>query len=398
MSTAAATFDDDIFLLLLLSNSAQCLNAPARFIDTLDEEGRSRRIRRIPRIALVDPNLSPWVKVYTSGSETAMITFTGLDYPTFNFLAVEFEVLYNMYTPYSRNGKIILKRQVGRFRRPRSLDSRGCLALVLAYTRTKGATFVLCMLFGIIGTTASLFLRFGRRLLLKILKSLDGAKVQMPPLGDIDEYKCVVVGMYPSLVDVWYVVDGLKLLLEQPRNGRIQSCFYNGWTHDHYVTNIFAFAPNGQIIACSINNPGNVHDSQVAEQGGVYEKLEDQHRITGGKGVVDSAFSRGRYPFLIKSCQTLPTDATQRIVLVNDEATSLRQSSEWGMRGLQGSFPRLKDRFMYEEYGERLLVLLTIVHLYNFRARYVGMNQIRSVFMPTLEQYSADIILEWVQN
>ena len=134
MSTAAATFDDDIFLLLLLSNSVQCLNAPARFIDTLDEEGRSRRIRRIPRIALVDPNLSPWVKVYTSGSETAMITFTGLDYPTFNFLAVEFEVLYNMYTPYSRNGKIILKRQVGRFRRPRSLDSRGCLALVLAYT------------------------------------------------------------------------------------------------------------------------------------------------------------------------------------------------------------------------------------------------------------------------
>jgi hypothetical protein len=53
---------------------------------------------------------------------------------------------------------------------------------------------------------------------------------------------------------------------------------------------------------------------------------------------------------------------------------------------------------MYEEYGEWLLVLLTIVHLYNFCARYVGINQIRSVFMPTLEQYNADIILEWVQN
>ena len=43
----------------------------------------------------------------------------------------------------------------------------------------------------------------------------------MPPLGDIDEYKRVVVEMYPSLEDVWFVVDGLKLLLEQPRNGRI---------------------------------------------------------------------------------------------------------------------------------------------------------------------------------
>ncbi len=74
--------------------------------------------------------------------------------------------------------------------------------------------FVLCMMFGIIGTTASLFLRFGRWLLLKILKTLDGAKVQMPFLGHIDEYKCVVVEMYPSLENVWFVVDGLKLLLE----------------------------------------------------------------------------------------------------------------------------------------------------------------------------------------
>jgi hypothetical protein len=173
-------------------------------------------------------------------------------------------------------------------------------------------------------------------------------------------------------------------------------CFYNGWTHDHYVTNIFVFAPNGQIIACSINNPGNFYDSQVAEQGGVYKNLEEQHRLMGGKGVVDSAFSRDRYTFLIKSCQMLLTNATQCIVLVNDEATSLWQSFEWGMRGLQGSFPRLKDRFMYEEYGEQLLVLLTILHLYNFLARYVGMNQIRSVFMPVIEQYNADIILEWV--
>lgn len=112
--------------------------------------------------------------------------------------------------------------------------------------------------------------------------------------------------------------------------------------------------------------------------------------------MVDSAFSRDRYTFLIKSCQMLLTNATQCIVLVNDEATSLWQSFEWGMRGLQGSFPRLKGRFMYEEYGEQLLVLLTILHLYNFLARYVGMNQIRSVFMPVIEQYNADIILECV--
>ncbi len=102
MSTAAGAADDDILLFYLLLIGDPLFHPPAKFIENLDEEGRSRRVRWIPRVALVDPNVSPWVKVYTSGSETAMITFTGLDYPTFNFLAVEFEVLYNMYTPLER--------------------------------------------------------------------------------------------------------------------------------------------------------------------------------------------------------------------------------------------------------------------------------------------------------
>ncbi len=52
--------------------------------------------------------------------------------------------------------------------------------------------------------------------------------------------------------------------------------FNNGCTHDHYVTNIFLFTPNGQILACSVNNLGNVHYSQIAEQDGPYKKMEEQ--------------------------------------------------------------------------------------------------------------------------
>jgi hypothetical protein len=36
-----------------------------------------------------------------------------------------------------------------------------------------------------------------------------------------------------------------------------------------------------------------------------------------------------------------------------EETTALKQASEWGMIGLQSSCPRVKERFMYEEYGER---------------------------------------------
>ncbi len=163
--------EDDLLLLFMLSSSSISNNKnTASFRSLLSHEGRSMRDRRIPRIALLEPNISSWVKLYTSGSESAMITLIGLDYPLFRFLSVDFEVLYNKYTPYSRNGKIILKQRNGRFHRPRCLDSHGCLALVTA-------------------SVVSLCLWFGWHLLLKVLKSLDGAKVQMPSLDEIEEFK-----------------------------------------------------------------------------------------------------------------------------------------------------------------------------------------------------------------
>jgi hypothetical protein len=75
--------------------------------------------------------------------------------------------------------------------------------------------------------------------------------------------------------------------------------------NDHYVSNIFVFCPCGVIVACSVNHLACMHDSQ----GGVYAKLEVAYDASVDKGVVDSAFARGRYEFLIKSCQTNPTNS-----------------------------------------------------------------------------------------
>ena len=57
-------------------------------------------------------------------------------------------------------------------------------------------------------------------------------------------------------------------------NVSIQSRFYNGWTHDHYVTNLLGFTPAGTISVACMNVPGSIHDSTVAEWGEVYDKLE----------------------------------------------------------------------------------------------------------------------------
>ena len=120
----------------------------------------------------------------------------------------------------------------------------------------------------------------------------------------------------------------------------------------------------------------------VADWGRICGKLKEVYVRTGGKCTVNSAFSKRRAPFLIKSSQQLPYGGEE--ILVNEEATLMRQSAEWGMRAFQASFPRIKDRIIYEEKGERKLILEMLVYLFNFRANKVGISQIKNTYLTPL--------------
>lgn len=84
----------------------------------------------------------------------------------------------------------------------------------------------------------------------------------------------------------------------------------------------------------------------------------------GGRCVVDSVFSKRDNKFLIKSSQDIFMNSGRMHEITEArQATSARQAAEWGMRALQGAFPRLNDRLTYEERGERKAILLSIVLL-----------------------------------
>lgn len=366
---------------LLLTLSLRHREKKHKFQHRLIAEGRRRRDKRIPRIALQLPYLSAWAKLYGSGSDQALISLTGFDHRSFRYILNNFATVYDRHTPYSIDGRIAVKRN-SHLGRKRSMNASSCLGLSLAWYRTRGSIAILCLLFGITHSVCALFLRFARRILVKVLSASDMARVQMPTEREIRLFKSTITGRYSMLQHVYAVADGLKLTLEQSGDSIIQEMFYNGWTHSHYVSNVFVFAPNGVVIACVTNAPGAMHDSSIAECGNLYEKLEDVYEKTGGKVVVDSAFAKGQYPFLIKSAQDETEAQSADDVIRLRQATSVRQASEWGMRGFQGSFPRLKDRFLYEERGERKLMLWCTVLLFNLRTRLVGLNQILSTFMP----------------
>ena len=145
-----------------------------------------------------------------------MITFTGFDFSSFHYILQSFQPLYEDYTPYTDNGGIYKIDLVNKNKgRPRTMTATTCLGLVLAWGRTRGSEMVLCLIFCITGSVCSLFIRFGRRLLLKALARDPKAAVKMPGYEEVEEFKMAIYIKYSLLSDVYCVVDGLKMALEQ---------------------------------------------------------------------------------------------------------------------------------------------------------------------------------------
>ncbi len=110
------------------------------------------------------------------------------------------------------------------------------------------------------------------------------------------------------------------------------------------ISCVLVFAPDGTIIARAVNAPGGMHVAPSAKWGGLYSKLRGAFESTGATCAVDSAFWKERLPFLVKSSQDYAVDEADQLRI--QQATSLQQASEWGMRALQSSFPRIKERFV----------------------------------------------------
>ena len=87
----------------------------------------------------------------------------------------------------------------------------------------------------------------------------------------------------------------------------------------------------------------------------------------------------GIAPYLIKSSNVDPDNP--ELIAVNRHATSIHQLSEWGMRIIQSSYPRLKEELRYEEKGDQFIILCLMINLFNFQTHTMGQNQIMNLFM-----------------
>jgi hypothetical protein len=231
-----------------------------------------------------------------------MITLTGFDVRSFHYLLALFAPVFEEYTPFGDENGFIRTKKTKRGR-PRQIQAIDCLGLLLSWTRTRGSLMSLQLVFGMTHTPLGKYLQFARRIILKVLKKHPLAEIKMPTMEKLEEYRQAIHRRHPALPNVWGTMDGLKCLIERPGNEITESRFYNGWKSAHFVTSVLCFVPDGTIPAAFFNVPGCTHDSQVADWGHIYNKLESVYESTGLKFVIDSAFSTANINFLIKSSQ-----------------------------------------------------------------------------------------------
>ena len=108
--------------------------------------------------------------------------------------------------------------------------------------------------------------------------------------------------------------------------------------------------------------------------------VADSAFLTGGNRI------SGKILVAIRHGQRLPLDEEEQIAtLAHSRAIlSYRQTAEWGMREIQGSFGRLHLPLDINDPQRRLHLLETCFRLHNLKARLTGINHIRSVyFEPT---------------
>jgi hypothetical protein len=333
-----------------------------------------RNRSKLCRAALQQPRFSSWRHLYEHADDNSFLHITG-------FSREAFEALHNQLFPEGER----LRPRRGR---PRSLCTRDRVGLALMYLGSKTSEKILCLVFGIVPSVLSKEISTMMYLIVRRLKRNEMARVKFPHADEMAQLAAMVAAREPLVRNVIGFVDGLSLPVECAANEEAQRVDYTAYKHDTVCGNVFAFSPLGKVIYACINYPGSWHDSHIAN--GLIQYV--LAHIGPYALCVDQGFPRegDLYqvfvgPYSRRRVERLAPELAQYLLPMANAYVSLRQASEWGMRALQGTFPRLKSRLTSDR-SKRHAIITAAVLLHNFRTEFVGLNQIAQVFDPEYER------------
>lgn len=398
------TEDDDKLLLILAATIVHASN---------DDHHRSIQQHRVRCGYLSRPQLlpnplsdTPWTVLYRSCSDSAYLATMGLDVTAFQaILDAQFSLRWYL-TPLHRsdatpatNPRCIT----------RSLNAGGALGLLLHWLTSTMRQISLQQIFALIPSTMSRYITTSLPLLIETLRSMDSARICWPQGDEFHELSQLVSARHPLLSGVFGSIDGLNIACQVLADVEIENATYNGWLHGHYISSVIAFSSRGmstglvnqllglmiqspgEIISARTNCPGSWHDSRIAV--GIYKQL-DTETPEGFCLVADSAFPQGSWRLVgkilvpLQNGDPLLLDGDEhRFVLAQSCAVlSYRQTAEWDMRQLQGSFGQLSLLLDINDWDQRSNLLEVCFQLHNLKARLIGINQICNIYSRAVRQ------------
>ena len=203
-------------------------------------------------------------------------------------------------------------------------------------------------MFGVVPSVCSKIINKMLHLLVKKLMKHPLAKITFPSSEKMAYFAQLIQAREPLVDDVIGFMDPVSFTTECTPEQIEQNAMYNGSRSDTMNNNIFVYGPDGKVFLCVINFPGSWHDRSITANILPYIT----NNIGNYKICIDQGFSRSgdAYQILVgpvskKSASKLATNVRSYLLRMPNVYTSLRQASEWGMRALQGTFPRCKKRF-----------------------------------------------------
>jgi hypothetical protein len=192
----------------------------------------------------------------------------------------------------------------------------------------------------------------------------------------------------PTISNIIGFMDGLGLATEMTDKRIQQNAYYCGYNCNTMINNVLVFGPDGKAFFCANNYTGSWPDGTLTTCFFLHLKGRiGDYKICVDQGFPWSGDATGVLvgPIPERTVRQLHPLVRDNLICLLNVYTSLRQASEWGMCGLQGTFPRCK-KCLPSDKDKCWHVLECIVLLHNFQTEIVGHNQISTVFAPKYEQ------------
>jgi hypothetical protein len=158
---------------------------------------------------------------------------------------------------------LFLGQQPQRTGRPQLMHPTKQLGVYMFYMDSTMGYKHLCLIFGITPTVCSKLINQMLMLVVQKLKRHPLAQVHFPDAEQMEYYVQLIHQHEPAVDDVIGFMDGASLTSECMLEPVLQSSMYSGYHSNTMVNNLFAYAPDGKVIFCTINCPCSWHNGSI---------------------------------------------------------------------------------------------------------------------------------------